>query len=154
MREAAAAPAGPLRIGVDLVQISQVANSLQRFGAAFTERLFTPGEIAYCGAEPARAPERFAARMAAKEATLKALGSPDAGVDPRGIEVQRAPSGFCTLALHGDSLRHAQAAQWSSWSVSLSHEGDYAIAMVVAIVTLAATTPAQTLAEPPPVVGK
>ncbi len=125
--------AGPLRIGVDLVQISQVANSIDRFGEAFTRRLFTDDEIRYCGTDPATAPGRFAARMAAKEATFKALGVADGGLDPRGVEVRRSASGACSLTLHGAARGHADAAHLGSWSVSLSHEGDYAIAMVVAL---------------------
>src|SRR5512135_979834 len=90
-----------VRVGVDLVQVSRVAESLERFGDRFLRRIFTAGEIAYATSSPAHAASRLAARFAAKEAAMKALRLATRGVDFRHIEVERAPSGECAIALHG-----------------------------------------------------
>jgi holo-[acyl-carrier protein] synthase len=121
-------------VGVDLVQVSQVAASLVSLGERYTTRVYTPGEIAHCAAEPALAPARFAGRFAAKEAALKALRLVDEGLDLREIELVQQPGGFCELALHGRAGELARAAGWHSWSVSLSHDGDYATAVVAVMV--------------------
>jgi holo-[acyl-carrier protein] synthase len=117
--------------GIDLVQIREVAQSLERLGEAYVRRIFTEDEIAYCSSQPPLAPARFAARFAAKEATLKALRLQDEGLNLRQIEVLRTAGGGTDLALHGTAKERAEAAGWTSWAVSLSHEGDYAIALVV-----------------------
>jgi holo-[acyl-carrier protein] synthase len=62
-----------LRIGVDLVRVADVARSMVRFGSRYAKRVFTPGERNYCGEDGRAAAEQFAARFAAKEATLKVL---------------------------------------------------------------------------------
>jgi holo-[acyl-carrier protein] synthase len=121
-------------VGIDLVQISQVASSLDRLGDAYMTRIFTPGEIAYCSTSPTMAPSRFAARFAAKEATLKALRLEDQGMDMRAIEVQQMPGGWSEIVLSGRARELAESSGWSSWSVSLSHEGDYATAVVAAVI--------------------
>jgi holo-[acyl-carrier protein] synthase len=121
-------------VGVDLVQVSQTARSLDSLGEAYMKRIYVPDEIAYCTANPLMAPARFAARFAIKEATLKALRLDDQGLDLRTIEVKQMAGGWTDLVLHGRALELAIAAGWSSWSVSLSHEGDYATAVVVAMV--------------------
>jgi len=121
-------------VGADLVQVSQVARSLDSLGEVYMRRICTPDEIAYCNANPVMAPARFAARFAAKEATLKALRLDDQGVDLRAIEVRQMPGGWTDLALHGRARQLAEEAGWSSVSVSISHEGDYASAVVAAIV--------------------
>jgi holo-[acyl-carrier protein] synthase len=120
-----------LRVGIDLVQLSRVAESLERFGERYTQRLFTAAELAYATAVPALTCERLAARFAAKEAAKKALGLTD-GIDWRQIEVARAPSGACDLVLHAEA---AAAAGPCVTALSLSHEGDYATAVVIAQMT-------------------
>ncbi|HXI59333.1 MAG TPA: 4'-phosphopantetheinyl transferase superfamily protein [Polyangia bacterium] len=120
-------------VGVDLVQVSQVAMSLDSLGEAYMRRICTPDEIAYCNANPMMAPARFAARFAAKEATLKVLRLDDQGLDLRAIEVKQMPGGWTDLLLHGRAKQLADEAGWSSWSVSLSHEGDYATAVVAVL---------------------
>ena len=117
---------GP-RIGIDLVRVSRIADSLEQFGAAFMRRLFTPAEIAYATAAPELTAERLAARFAAKEAAMKALRAPD-GIGWRQIEVCRAPSGACDLVFHDAAARAAGTAKTA---VSLSHEGDFATAVVL-----------------------
>jgi holo-[acyl-carrier protein] synthase len=120
-----------LDVGIDLVRVSRVAESLERFGERFLRRLFTEGEIAYATEAPARVAERLAARFAAKEAAIKALKMGEEAVNWRDIEVRRLPAGDCELVLHGAAGRAAERRGVEQVSVSLSHEGDYATAIVV-----------------------
>jgi holo-[acyl-carrier protein] synthase len=126
-------PTGALRVGTDLVQVSRIAQSIEQFGDRFVCRLFTADEIAYASSNPALRAERLAARFAAKEAAIKALSLADVGLDWRQIEVRRSANGHCMLALHGVAKEVAVAARIIDLSVSLSHEGDYASAVVVAM---------------------
>ena len=119
----------PLSVGIDLVQVARVAESIAAFGDRFVRRVFTDGEIAYASSAPELAPMRFAARFAAKEAAKKALGLADAGIGWRDLEVVRAPSGAVSLALHGAAATLSDA---GAVALSISHEGDYATAVVVA----------------------
>lgn len=120
--------------GIDLVAIEQVAEALARHGERYEHRLFRAEEIRYCRAAPLRTAERYAARFAAKEATVKALRlGDDAGFDWRDIEVHRAESGACELALHGRVREHAEALGVFSLAVSLTHEGGFAAATVTAL---------------------
>jgi holo-[acyl-carrier protein] synthase len=122
---------GTLRVGIDLVMVSRIAESLERFGERFLRRIFTDGEIAYATAAPALTAERLAARFAAKEATIKALRLRDRGIDWRDIEVCRTATGFVELALRGAAREAAMQCGASELAVSLSHEGDLATAVVV-----------------------
>ena len=132
--------AAAVRVGIDLVQVSRIAESLDTFGERFLRRVFTESEIAYATSVPSQAAERLAARFAAKEATIKALGLVDHPMNWREIEVQRAPSGQCLMALHGGAGRAASLAGVDELAVSMSHEGDYATAVVVARVQETAET--------------
>ena len=122
---------GSLRVGIDLVQVSRIAESLDRFGERFLNRVFTAGEIAYAKSAPAQTAQRLAARFAAKEAAMKALGPTDEGFQWLDIEVCRAPSGDCEMVLRGTAGRAAARNGVRQVAVSLSHEGDYATAIVV-----------------------
>jgi holo-[acyl-carrier protein] synthase len=120
-------------VGVDLVRVDDVAASIQRFGDRYTRRIFTPDEIDYCTEKPDLSGRRFAARFAAKEATLKVLRiGPGDALDWRSIEVRRAPDGWVTILLDDAAGVFATRAGVSGLSLSLSHDGDYAIATVVA----------------------
>jgi holo-[acyl-carrier protein] synthase len=122
-------------VGIDLVMVSRVEASLSRFGERFLRRVFTDGEIAYATSSPAATAERLAARFAAKEAAIKAIGLAGAqvGVGWREIEVAREDSGRCRLILHGAARAAADEAGVAELSVSLTHEGDYSAAVVLAI---------------------
>lgn len=124
--------AGRLRTGIDLVHVPRIAASLAELGERFLQRLFTPDERAYALAAPVHTAERLAARFAAKEAVIKALSLSQVGVHWRDIEVCRAADGACSLALHGRAAEAARALRITEMSLSLSHEGDQAVAMVVA----------------------
>lgn len=118
-----------LAVGIDLVRVSRIAESLEHFGERFLRRIFTEREVAYARSAPALQNERLAARFAAKEAALKALGLADRGVGWRDIEVGVSPSGAPELLLHGAARELAGSPE--SLAVSLSHEGDFATAVVV-----------------------
>jgi len=120
------------RVGLDLVQVSQVAVSLDRLGDSYMKRIFTPQEIVDCAGGIGLQAARFASRFAAKEATLKALRTGEEGLDLRTIEVKASKGGLVELVLHGAAASLAKSAGWKAWSLSLSHEGDYAAAVVVA----------------------
>ena len=121
-----------VRVGTDLIEVATVAESLRHFGQAYLARVFTPDEIVYCTAGGDDRVRRLAARFAAKEACLKVLRPPDGGIDWRWIEVHKMPGGWCELLLHAGAQGLAAAQGLSQWSVSLSHEGAYAIAVVAA----------------------
>jgi holo-[acyl-carrier protein] synthase len=126
-------PPSSLRVGVDLVRIADVSTSMVRFGDRYAERVFTDTERAYCVADEARTAERFAARFAAKEAALKVLRpSAQDGISWRSIEVRQLAEGACEIALHEAALALARRAGVSELTVSMSHEGEYAVATVVA----------------------
>ena len=127
------ASAQRMNVGIDMVQLSRIDESLSQFGDRFLRRVFTEGEIAYATATPPLTSERLAARFAAKEATLKALDLVERGVGWREIEITRGPSGAPSLLLHGAARSAAEEAGVEHMSVSLSHEGDYATAVVITI---------------------
>jgi holo-[acyl-carrier protein] synthase len=120
-------------VGVDLVHVGDVADSMERFGERYTTRLFTEREISYCAAEPHLAAERFAARFAAKEATMKVLRPAATDAVPwRSIEVQRSEDGWCEIVLRDAAATLARQRGISWLSLSMSHEREYATAMVAA----------------------
>ena len=120
---------GALAVGVDLVEIRRVAGLAERYGRRFTGRVFTPAEETECGDRP----ESLAARWAAKEAVVKALGTGFGPVGFRDIELLREGTGQPELRLNGKARALAEARGLFSWAVSVSHDGGYAIALVVAI---------------------
>lgn len=125
--------AAPVRVGLDLVEISRIQESVDRFGDRFLRRLFSDGEIAYAQSRPARRAEHLAARFAAKEAAIKAFALAEAGMAWRDIEVQRDDDGAPRLALHGRAAEAAERLGVTHIALSLSHDGDYAGAVVTAL---------------------
>jgi holo-[acyl-carrier protein] synthase len=118
--------------GIDLVEIDRVARSIERYGTRFLERVYTAGEIAYCERKRRNAAESYAARFAAKEAAAKALGTGIGfGVTWREIEVGREPAGRPLLLLHGRAAELAQAMGARRSSLSITHTGTQAMAMVI-----------------------
>lgn len=117
-------------IGIDLCSISRMRRALERHGGRLEERVFTAGERAYCRArgEPA---QHFAARFAAKEALLKALGVP-AGLSWHELEVVSTDGGAPVLRLSGEARRAAERLGADRLHLSLSHGGDTAAAVVIA----------------------
>jgi holo-[acyl-carrier protein] synthase len=116
-----------LTTGVDIIEISRVRRVVERYGQRFLERVYTLGEIGYC---QGRAPN-LAARFAAKEATMKALGTGVRGVGWKDIEVVRLESGAPSVKLHGRAKVRAERLGVQEISLSLSHSQEYAVAFVV-----------------------
>ena len=116
-----------LTTGVDIIEIPRIRRVYEEYGQRFLNRIYTAGEIEYCRG---RAPN-LAARFAAKEATMKALGTGVRGVGWRDIEVVRQPSGAPGIKLHGRAERRAQRLGVQEIAVSLSHSREYAVSVVV-----------------------
>lgn len=121
-----------IAIGLDATDIPRIAASIERFGDRFIERVFTAGEIAYCRRRRNVAPH-FAARFAAKEAGMKALGTGHSqGVLWRDIEVVRF-GGPPQLRFHGAAGRRLEAIGARSALLTLTHSEALAIAQVLLI---------------------
>ncbi len=126
-------PGPALAVGVDLIEVSRVERALNRHGERFLRRVFTPAEVIY---SRGRAPE-LATRFAAKEAVAKALGvgmrilAPD-GVEWHEVEILGDWRGRPEVYLHGWAAQRAAQLGLTRWAVSLSHEREYAVAVVVA----------------------
>lgn len=119
-----------LGIGIDLVEVARIAKALER-GERFTRRLYTPGEFEYCmrHKEPAR---HFAARFAAKEAGMKALGTGwSNGVTWKDFEVRLDPRGRPLLVVTGRAAELALAMGATHSVLSLAHDGGMATAVAV-----------------------
>jgi len=119
-------------LGTDLIEIERIEHSVARFGQRFLERVFTPGEIAYCHAKKGSA-ESFAARFAAKEAGAKALGTGiSRGVSWKEFEVKRKPGQRPELHLSGRAAEIARELGVKRISLSLTHSRQMSMAVVVA----------------------
>jgi holo-[acyl-carrier protein] synthase len=117
--------------GIDIAEVPRIAESIARFGERFLSRVFTENEIKYCDSKANRA-ERYAARFAAKEAAMKALGTGwSRGVRWRDIEVRRQPGGRPTLAFHGVAAEFAARLGTRNIALSLTHTEDQAFAQVI-----------------------
>ena len=117
--------------GVDLAEVARIGAAVERFGERFLRRVFTPAEIAYVERKANRL-ERYAARFAAKEAGMKALGTGwRRGVRWRDFEVLNLPSGRPTLRLHGKAREYAERMGVKHITVSLTHTREQALANVL-----------------------
>ena len=117
--------------GVDLAEVPRIRRSIERYGERFLQRIFTPGERAYVDSKYNRY-ERYAARFAAKEAAMKAIGTGwKAGVTWQDCEVVNLPGGKPTLRFSGRAAEIAGALGVKWVSLSLSHTADLAIAQVI-----------------------
>src|SRR2546428_1074221 len=107
--------------GIDITEVPRIAESIQRFGYRFLRRVFTEGEIQYCESKANRV-ERYAARFAAKESAMKALGTGwSRGIRWRDIEVVRQPGSRPTIKFHGRAAEFAARLNTKNWGLSLSH---------------------------------
>jgi holo-[acyl-carrier protein] synthase len=126
--------ASSVRVGVDVVAVAEVAESLHAHGHRYLERVFTPHELACCrsGTDDGYAAESLAARFAAKEAVLKVLRPVGARPEWRSIEVHQAAGGWCEVRLTGRAADLAARAGVTDLAVSLSHEPAVAAAVAAA----------------------
>jgi holo-[acyl-carrier protein] synthase len=117
--------------GIDIAEVPRIAESIARFGDRFLRRVFAEDEIRYCESKANRV-ERYAARFAAKEAAMKALGTGwNHGVRWRDVEVTRQPGGRPTMTFHGKAAEFAARLGAVHVALSLSHTAELAIAQVI-----------------------
>jgi holo-[acyl-carrier protein] synthase len=131
---AAAIPAPPpetTELGIDIIRVSRIRDSLERFGDRFTQRVLTPTESGYVRGRP----ETMAGRWAAKEAVSKVLGLGVRGIGWRDIEIERLPTGQPAVKLHGRAARRAEQLGMGRIAVSISHESDFAVAIAYGVRT-------------------
>jgi holo-[acyl-carrier protein] synthase len=121
-----------LRVGLDLVSVQTVADSLSAHGEHYLGRVYTAGEVADCRRGGDVDPQRLAARFAAKEAAFKVLRVGDEAIAWTDVEVVRDQSGWVGLSLSGRAATLAEAAGIAELAVSLSHEQGCAAAVVIA----------------------
>jgi holo-[acyl-carrier protein] synthase len=117
--------------GIDIAQVPRIQQSIERFGQRFLERVYTTGEMRYCDSKANRA-ERYAARFAAKEAAMKALGTGwNHGVRWRDCEVVRLPGGRPTIQFHGKAEEFAAKLGVKNATLSITHTKEQAFAQVI-----------------------
>ncbi|MFZ0590109.1 MAG: holo-ACP synthase [Bryobacteraceae bacterium] len=120
-----------LGIGSDLAEVDRIEQSFEKYGQRFLNRVYTAREVAYSLRKKNYA-ERLAARFAAKEAGMKAIGTGwHRGVTWRDFEVVNEPSGRPTLRLSGAAATIAAQLGVTSISLSLTHTSTVAMAVVI-----------------------
>jgi holo-[acyl-carrier protein] synthase len=122
-------PPGTTELGIDIIKVARIRAALERFGERFSQRVLTDDERRYVRGRA----ETFAGRWAAKEAVSKVLGLGVRGIGWREIEIERLPTGQPAVRLHGRAARRAQQLGMSRIAVSISHEGDYAVAIAYGV---------------------
>jgi holo-[acyl-carrier protein] synthase len=123
---------GPVRVGIDLVSVDSVRDSIQAHAEHYLERIYTERELQDCRTPSGVDPERLAARFAAKEATLKVLRPDGVGIPWDAIEVRRHPAGWVELELSGPAAALAAQAGVTELALSIAHEDGFATAVVIA----------------------
>jgi holo-[acyl-carrier protein] synthase len=117
--------------GIDIAEVPRIQQSIERFGQRFLARVYTAGEMRYCDSKANRA-ERYAARFAAKEAAMKALGTGwNHGVRWRDCEVVRLPGGRPTIQFHGKAQEFAARLGVKYAALSITHTKEQAFAQVI-----------------------
>ena len=119
----------PYAVGIDMLAIPRVRAVLERYNDRFLRRVYTPEEVAYCHGRVSE----LAARFAAKEAVMKALGTGIRGVGWRDIEILPDRRGKPLVYLYGRAAERAKTIGLSALDVSLTHEREFAIASVVGV---------------------
>ena len=128
-------PEGTTELGIDIIKIERIAAALKKHGDRFPRRVLTDNEQRYVRNRP----QNFAGRWAAKEAVSKVLGLGVRGVGWTEIEILRLPTGAPSVKLHGRAARRAEQLGMGRIAVSISHEGDYAVAIAFGIRTAGGT---------------
>lgn len=117
--------------GIDIAEVPRIRESIERFGDRFLSRIYTAGERRYCDSKANR-DERYAARFAAKEAAMKALGTGwNHGVRWVDCEVVRMPGGRPTIAFHGKAGEIAAKLGVKNAALSITHTKEQAFAQVI-----------------------
>ena len=124
-------PEGTTELGIDIIKVQRIRETLERFGPRFSQRVLTDAEQRYVRARP----ETFAGRWAAKEAVSKVLGLGVRGIGWRDIEVERLPTGQPAIRLHGRAAARAEQLGMGRIAVSITHESEYAVAIAFGVRT-------------------
>jgi holo-[acyl-carrier protein] synthase len=118
--------------GVDIAEVHRIRESIERFGERFLHRVYTEGEIQYCERKNVTRFESYAARFAAKEAGMKALGTGwNHGVRWRDIEVVRPRGQRPTIQFHGQAAAFAEKLGTRNIALSITHTSEQALAHVI-----------------------
>jgi len=120
-----------LGLGTDIVEVARIASLVDRHGDRFLQRVFRPDELGLARARGPAGPAALAARWAAREAFLKALGGDPQGIPYRDVEVRGGGTKPPTLLLHGRAAAALARVGATRIHVALSHERGYAVATVV-----------------------
>jgi holo-[acyl-carrier protein] synthase len=119
----------PYAVGIDMIAIPRVRAAIERHDGRFLRRVYTPEEVAFCRGRVSE----LAARFAAKEAVMKALGTGARGVGWREIEVLPDRRGKPLVYLYGRAKERADKIGLRALDVSLAHEREFAVAAVVGV---------------------
>ena len=118
-------------IGIDLAEVDRIRKAIERHGRRFTDRIYTVAEIVYVERKANRY-ERYAARFAAKEAAMKAIGTGwRRGVRWQDFEVANLPTGRPTLRFHGVAAQIADGLGVCNIALSLTHTAEQGLAIVI-----------------------
>ena len=115
-----------INVGIDIIEIKRIQKVHSRYSARFLNKIFTQGEILYCRN---RGPQ-LAARFAAKEAMMKALGTGIRGVGWKDVEVIRERGSAPRIRLSGRGKKVGEIIGLINTSLSISHSKEYAVACV------------------------
>lgn len=119
-------------VGIDLIELSDFGRTLKRSGERFIQRIYTESEIEYCRSQP-HPSQSFAARFAAKEAAMKALGiAGEEGLSWKDFEVVVAASGRPAMVLHAGAAARSRDLRIRTLQISLSHSLSAAGAVAIA----------------------
>ena len=124
-------PPGTTELGIDIIKVERIRDSLAKFGRRFPRRVLTEAEDRYVRDRP----ETFAGRWAAKEAVSKVLGLGVRGIGWRDIEIERLPTGQPSVRLHGRAAARAEQLGMGRIAVSITHESEYAVAIAYGVRT-------------------
>ena len=113
-------------VGIDIIEISRIKETPNRWGTRFLDRIYTKDELEYCRSRP----PQLAARFASKEAVMKALGTGRYGVNWKDIEVIRPRGRAPNIVLHGRANKVAKRLGVKHIAISISHSREYAVATV------------------------
>ena len=116
--------------GIDLIEVNRLRKITPAIKERFLARVYTPGELEDCNSRETS----LAGRFAAKEAAAKALGCGIGIISWQDVEIRLDQRGKPVLNLYGRALEIARGQAWISWSVSISHSSNYAIACVTALI--------------------
>lgn len=122
---------GVPRCGVDLMKVPRIQEAIEKHGESFLKKIFTAGEIEYCESHKHRRFEHYAGRFAAKEAFYKAISPREARIRFKNIEVKHLPNGAPEFFIAPEERERLGLSGDSAIAVTLSHDTDYAVAVVV-----------------------